>query len=225
VRADNVHIKIREHGKLIDERSGHNVWVERGRQYLAEIMAYASYGPDTFERADRIRYFGVGIGGFQQQAIVPAALDTAYPVGSDPFATSGKEYREDFPYIHDSGPPVTHSPLTTLERPVRITGGANPYGTAVVGDRWLVNTPNFFTTHLTLFEVTVHAVIDCTAGDIVYGAFTDVPISEAGLFTDELAVDPTDGTVPFKPLMAYITFDTITLNSSLQLEFIWSIQF
>lgn len=221
----NVHIKIREHGKLIGTRSGHNVWVDHGRQYLAGLMAYSSFGPDTFERTDRVRYFGVGIGGYQQSAVIPAAVDTAYPAGSDPLTTAGNEYREDFPFIHDSGPPVTHTAITTLERPVRIIGGSNPYGSAVAGDRWLVDTPDFFVSHLTTTELTVHAIIDATVGDVVYGAFTSVPIAEAALFTDEPGVVPTDGTTPFKPLVAYITFDTITLNSSIQLEFIWSIRF
>lgn len=221
----NVHITIRERGKLIGRREGHNVWVDRGRQYLAESIALTSFGPDVAERTDRLRYFGAGIGGNRQVGIPIAAVDTAYPAGSDPFTTTGKEYSKSFPFIHDIGPPLSHSPLTTLERPVRITGGSNPYGSAVVGDRWLVDTPDFFTSHLTLTEATVHAVIDGTGGDIAYGGFTDVPLSEAGLFMDEAGVDPTDGTVPFKPLMAYITFDTITLNSSLQLEFIWSVRF
>lgn len=221
----NVSILVRERGKIVERRAVHNTWVERGDVFLASSIALSAFGPDIPEREDRIRYLGVGIGGYQQGALIPAAVDTAYPAGSDPFATTGVEYREDFPFIHDSGPPVTHSPLTTLERPVRITGGSNPYSTAAVSDRWLVDTPKFFVTHLTLSELTVHATIDCTAGDVVYGSFTDVPISEAGLFTDEVAVDPLDGTTPFKPLMAYVTFDTISLSASRVLELIWSVRF
>jgi hypothetical protein len=225
VRANNVRIEIRERGKLMGTRLVHNTWVDRGCAYLASSIALSSFGPDVAEREDRVRYFGVGIGGYQQQAVVPAAVDTAYPAGSDPFGTVGNEYREDFPFIVNSSPPPSHLPITTLERPVRITGGSNPYSTAVAGDRWLVDTPSFWVTHLTTTELTVHARIDPGAGDVVYGSFVDVPLSEAGLFTDEAAVDPTDGTAPFKPLMTYVTFDTITLSSSVVLEFIWSVRF
>jgi hypothetical protein len=221
----NVHIKVREHGKLIETREGHNIWVDHGRQYLAELMTYSAYSPDVFSRVDRVRHIGVGIGGYEQSGGILAVVDTAYPAGSDPFGTVGNAYREDFPFIHDYGPPVTHAAVTTLERPVRISGGSNPYGSAVVGDRWLVDTPKFFVSHLTTTELTVHGLIDGTVGDVAYGAFTDVPLSEAALFTDEAGVNPTDGTVPFKPLVAYITFDTITMNSAKQIEFIWSIRF
>lgn len=217
MRPPNVLINIRERGKLVGKRRVHNVWVDRGREYLAEMVGYATLTPDSPERSDRIRHLGVGVGGFQQtMSPLPAAVETAYPAGSDPLSTAGNEYREDFPYVGGVS-------LTTLERPVRVTGGSNPYGSAVPSDQWLVDETSgrFFTTHATLTEVTVHAIIAATAGDVVYSPFALVPISEAGLFTSE--VSPT-GT-PFSTLVAYAVFDTISLNDLMDIEFIWSVKF
>lgn len=215
----NVEIRVFRHGKLDEVRKGHNVWVERGRQYLAEQVSLTSFGPDVPERDDHLRYLGVGIGGqFSDASANVPPLSTGYPGGSDPFGTSGNEYREDFPVIMSGG---SYQPISTLERPVRISGGSTPYPGAG-GDVWLVDTPNFFVTHPTTTELAVHARIDGTAGDVAYAPFTDVPLTEAGLFTDEAGVGiNTD----FSPLVAYITFGTIFINSSVVLEFIWSVKF
>jgi len=58
-------IIARERGKLIPKncRSGKNVWTLTGREHLAQLMSYRSYGPPLVgERRDRIRYFGFGSG-------------------------------------------------------------------------------------------------------------------------------------------------------------------
>lgn len=212
--SNNVELLIYRHGRLEGARSAHNVWVDRGREYLAGLVHLTSFGPDTPERNDRIRYVGVGIGGQHTDFGLSSAapLDTSYPVGADPHGTAGNAYREDYPV----------DPLiTTLERPVRISGGSTAYPGAG-SDVWLVDTPNFFVTHISTTELTVHAVIDGAAGDVVYAPFTQMPLSEAGLFTDQAGIDVN---TPFNPLVAYVTFGTILLNSSVTLEIIWSVRF
>ncbi len=54
----------RERGKLVPgtRRIGFNIWTLTGREYLARLMSYASYGPDVAARDDRVRYIGFGIG-------------------------------------------------------------------------------------------------------------------------------------------------------------------
>lgn len=54
----------RERGKIVPgtRRRGNNIWTLTGREYLARLMSYASYGPDTSARNDRIRYIGFGTG-------------------------------------------------------------------------------------------------------------------------------------------------------------------
>lgn len=58
-------IIARERGKIIRNncRDGKNVWTLAGREHLAQLMSYRSYGPPLVgERRDRIRYFGFGSG-------------------------------------------------------------------------------------------------------------------------------------------------------------------
>lgn len=58
-------ITARERGKLVRRncRDGKNVWTLTGREHVAQVMSYRSYGPPLVgERRDRIRYFGFGSG-------------------------------------------------------------------------------------------------------------------------------------------------------------------
>jgi hypothetical protein len=212
VRA-NVHIIVRERGKVVDRREGHNVVIDAGRAWLASLLACNSFDPDVPERTDRVRYMGVGIGGKQQgdPAANSAPIVTAYPPGFDPNATSGNEYFDQYPIL-----PL----ITTLERPVRLSGTQNPYDTAPGTDVWLIDDPNFISTHITLTEATFHGRID--VGDIVYGTFTTMPLSEAGLFT---TMSPVSKFSSYSPAIAYFSFDTIQKTSTNEIELIWSLRF
>lgn len=212
----NVTVNAYRHGKLVDAREGHNVWIRRGQQYLAEMLGYQELTAPTPERSDRLRYVGVGIGSAQQNRPDLAdagALAAAYPAGYDPHSTNGHEYRKSFPI----------DPLiTSLERPVRITGGTNPYATADPSDVWLVDSPALFFTHMSLYEVTVHAQIDCGAGELIYGSFDPMPLSEVALFTDQEGVEKN---IPYSLCVGYFSFDTILVDSNNMLEFIWRVRF
>ena len=130
----NVFIVIKQNGKVIGHRRGHNIWVDNGRNYLAKKLADENdYG---------VKHIGFGIGG-NKQALLPlvnsSPIVDAYPAGFDPNATTGNEHNIDYPI----------DPLiSTLERPVRISGNSKPYATADPGDVWLVSPPplGFLTT-------------------------------------------------------------------------------
>ncbi len=226
VRA-NVRINIRERGKLIGIREVHNTWVDRGREYLASMLAYASLGPDTPERSDRIRYMSVGVGSNKQTVGGPAdnpPISTQYPAGSDPLTSNGHEYDDDFPFVYDSVAD-DHNAITTLERPAKFTGNAGAYGVDN-GDRWLIDDPNFFIAHLTLTELTLHGYFDGAVNQVAHSTHRPlVPVSEAGLHTDEAGVLPTTGTQAFNPIMAYVSFDTILVTTNVYVELIWSVKF
>jgi hypothetical protein len=210
----NVTINVYRYGILMGRREGHNVWVDRGRQYLAELVGYQDSTP-TPERSDRLRFMGLGIGSEQQtrpDLADAAPLSTSYPAGFDPNATNGHEYRKSFPI---------DPPISTLERPVRITGGSNPYATAAPTDVWLIDDPDFFFTHQSLYEATVHGIVDCTT-QLIYSPFTAMPLSEVGLFTDEVTVGKN---IPYSTLVGYYSFDTILVDSTNVLEFIWRVRF
>lgn len=199
---NNLKLTARERGKIVARRDGHNIWVDLGREYLAHLVALASYGPDTPERNDRIKYMGFGIGGTRQVApgIANAApLSTAYP---------GTNTQTD-----------TDPTVTRLERPVRISGSttipSDPYNPA---DVWLgtVQAPPI---HSTATQVTFFRLFGPT--EISYSTFTSVPISEVGLFTS--LANPVGQ--PFNTLIAYDTFDTISKTGAFEIEVEWTVRF
>jgi hypothetical protein len=211
----NVHIKVYEQGRLIEERVGHNNWVNRGRAWLANVISMSSFGPDVPEAPYHVRYMGFGIGGVRQPIGLAdvAPLSVSYPAGFDPNATAGHAYNKDFPISPE---------ISTLERPVRITGGVLPYAAAPPWDIWLVDTPDLFFTHPTLYQLGVHATLDGPAGDVAYAPFTDVPLSEIALFSDEPSVSPL---IPYSPILTYFSFDPVWFTAARVLEVSWYIHF
>lgn len=210
----NVFIQARRRGKLFYRWEDHNTWTDHGRDYLASVLAYASYGPDTpVVPTSRIKHVQFGIGGVN--AVNPiAAVNTAYPAGSDPNATDGNEYDHTNP---------TSPPISTLERPVRFSGGTNPYGTAAPGDVWLSDPslPKFFTDFSTPGEVAIKCFIDARNGDIVYSTFTSVVITEMGLVVSGDANIHT----PFNLVVAYAGFSQLKLMNEVEAEITWVVGF
>jgi len=125
----NVFILLREKGRLVDYREGHNIWVDQGREYLAQSIT------DVSSEERGVKHIAFGIGGTKQG--LPGIADAppmlvSYPFGFDPVGTNGHEYRTEYPI----------NPLIqTLERPVRITGGVAPYSPPPAGDTWFTAPP------------------------------------------------------------------------------------
>ena len=197
----NLRLVMRERGKLVQKREGHNIFLNTGREWLAQLIAYATFTPLTTIRDDRVRYMGLGIGGNRQLqlATLSAPVVTAYP---------GTNVQTD-----------TNPNVTQLERPVRIAGGSLPYPGAV-GDQWLgqvgappvlSGTPPTNVTFSRLFTDT----------EISYAPFLSVPLSEIGLFTG--AANPLG--VPFGTPIAYDTFDSLSKTTAFSLEVNWTISF
>jgi hypothetical protein len=195
----NLHLTMRDRGKIVARRDGHNIWTNLGREYLAGLIAYSSFSPLTPERDDRVRYMGLGIGGTRQLALGianAAPLVTAYP-GSNANT--------------DTSPTVTH-----LERPVRISGSSDPYP-GQGGDIWIgqVQAPP---THLTVTEVTFKRLF--TQTEISYSPFLTVPLSEVGLYTNAA-----NANIYNNNLIAFDTFDTLSKTNAFELEIVWTIRF
>jgi hypothetical protein len=195
----NVSLIARERGKIVARRDGSNIWLDLGREYLAQLISYQLLSPLTPLRNDRIRYIGVGIGGTRQIALPTAntaPLLTAYP---------GTNAQTD--------DDVT---ITKLERPVRVVGTSTnpPYN---VSDTWLgqVAAPPAFPSsgHVKFTRV-------FTDTQISYSPYLVVPLSEVGLFTD--AANPS---VYNNPCVAYDTFETLSKTNAFQLEVQWTIRF
>ena len=97
-------VVAREGGKLVPGtlREGKNVWTLTGREYLARLMSYASYGPNVASRNDRIRYIGIGTGSTPEvssvaRLVTPAAYNASgggqflaeLAIPTYPFQTTG----------------------------------------------------------------------------------------------------------------------------------------
>lgn len=195
---------MRERGKITKRSRGHNIWLNLGREYLAQLISYSSFSPLTPERDDRIRYMGLGIGGSRQ--IAPTVANSS-PLGgaSPPNAYAGTNAQVD-----------TDPDVTTLERPVRLSGGTDPYP-GLVGDEWLgqIQAP---AAHPTATQTRFIRVF--TQLEISYGIYLTVPLSEIALFTD--AADPG---VYNNTAIAYDTFDTLSKTDAFELEVNWTIRF
>jgi hypothetical protein len=196
---NNLVLVARERGKIVARREGHNIWLNLGREYLASLLDYVSFGPDTPERNDRIKYMGLGIGGTRQLALTTAntpPLSTAYP---------GSNAQTD-----------TDPTVTTLERPVRISGSSNPYP-GLGGDVWLgqVQAPGV---HATATEVTFSRLFGQT--DVSYSPFLTVPLSEIMLYTSAASPGVFNNTG-----VAYDTFDTISKTNAFDFEVAWTVRF
>lgn len=205
---DNVFIRARRRGKLCYQWQGHNVWTDPGRLYIAQMIALVSHGPDVPITSARLKYMTFGIGGVQQGAI-PGAVSAAYPAGEDPNTTTGNEYDHTYP---------VSPPIGTLERPVRFSGGTNPYSTAAPTDVWLSDPaqPKFFVYQADDVTTALKCFIRGMDGDISYSTLTSVPLAEAGL-----VLNTGDDNEPYNPVMAYVDFEPLDITDEIEAEVTW----
>lgn len=206
----NVDIQHFQKGELVEERHVHNVMTLVGRNWLSLLVGYADPTLLVTQSDVRLRYFGLGIGSVKasDQAFAPDLL-AAYPPGFDPNATNGRRYQT----VDPTGPPIS-----TLERPIRRSGTQNPYATAPGTDVWLYeDIPVFFQDTQ---SVTFRVEVDATGGELIYGTFASIPLSEAALL-----LDTADPNTPYSPVAAYVHFDTIQVTGNSLLLFSWSIRF
>lgn len=209
---DNVSIKMFRDGVLIKEHVGHNVWTQDGLAILANLIAFASYGPDVPFSNARIKYMGFGIGGVKQNADSVANTSPVvdyYPAGYNTPPSNGYEYNPLYPIL-----PLIRS----LERPVIFLAGTGPaLYPGAAGDQYLTTTVVSFPD-----PGVVEFMVPITVGvtRLLFGTFTELPLSEIGLFFNNAS--PTDAFNTGK-LAAYHSFDTLLVSAGLYMEFTWRV--
>lgn len=205
----NLKITARERGKIVDRRETHNIFLDLGREWLTQLIAYQSFSPDTYQNDDRVRYIGFGIGGTRQ--VAPTVAD-ALPIGG-----SGGAYEANSATgIGGNTQSDTNRAVTRLERPVRVSGGYAPYpgeGTDVWVGR--IQAP---VEHLSATSATFRRVF--TGVEISYAPFISVPLSEAMLFTSSASPN-----FYLNTGIAYDTFDTLSKTSAIAIEVEWTFNF
>lgn len=83
----NLRLEVRERGKLVTQWSGHNVFTNTGRDWLARLSAWQTVGaPDVPFTNRRVRWMGLGTGTQAEVATVtsvvtPAAITTGTYLG------------------------------------------------------------------------------------------------------------------------------------------------
>jgi hypothetical protein len=205
-------------------REGHNIWVNLGRQYLAEVISplnssFAAHYADSPIRVTQ--YMALGIGGNSQLiddiAGTYPTLDTHYP---------GQNTFDD-----------TVLTVPYLERPVKVSGVAGVGTLAGVWMNSVTAPPTFGGSPIT--KVTFDCLFNYT--DInLGGAYPSVPLSEIGLMlsnqqasrTSQEVYDYSVGAHPEhinystrQRLIAYNTFDTISKTVAVAFEVYWEIVF
>lgn len=213
----NVRLRlIDKDGRVEEEREGHNIFLNYGREWLSELIALdTSY---TTFRNDRVRYMAYGIGG-TSQSVPTATINTmqpgAHPAWGTAFAGAGVN-----PTQTDTNPTVTG-----LEWPVVIrepTPGVADYYDDISAPATFSGTGIVrFTSVLGYDEVSYSGTL---------GTFTSVPLSEVGLFTESVSAQtavPWNATVApagERFMVAYHTFDTLSKTSSFVLQTDWEIR-
>jgi hypothetical protein len=205
----NLKMTIRERGKIVARREGHNIFVDLGREWLSRLISFSSYSPDVFQRDDRVRYMGFGIGGTRQLALATA---NSSPIGGagDPYAANSATG------IGGNTQTDLDRTVTRLERPVRVSGGSSNYP-GVSGDRWLgqIQAP---AEHPSGTSVLFRRLF--LQDEVSYMPFSSVPLSEIGLFT--ASANPI---FYLNTLVAYDTFDTLSKTSAISIEVEWTFNF
>ena len=202
----NLEIDLIERGKRKLHHRSHNIVVNTGRQFLAEVITASSFGSGSFVRTQDqvVRYVGFGIGGTRQNSSDAAAppYSLAYPAGY-----GGTNLQTD-----------TDVTVARLERPVRVATGP---------DLWMrqISAPGTFPTATRTRFITVF-----TSTDINFGAFASVPLSEIGLYKGSADPSLANGGAAAYPgpgthLIAYDTFDTIHKTGVFSIEVRWEWRF
>lgn len=206
----NLEISLEDRGKRkVWHQRTHNIVVNTGRQFLAEVITPATLGGGgSFTRTQNhvVRYIGFGIGGTRQNSsdALAAPWTDAYSPGPG--------------YGGDNLQTDVDTTVTRLERPVKVTHGPDLFMREI-------STPGTFDA---FNETTFIATFSRT--DINVWGFASMPLSEIGLYKGSAdPAYPNGGNVAYPGdtghLVAYDTFDTISKTGGFQITVRWTFRY
>lgn len=237
----NVRLRLMDEpgGRIVEERESHNIFVNYGREWISELIAWDTSMVQF--RGDRIRFVAVGIGGTSQSMTMANVQALGYNGFADywdydsPFTSLSTGGLATGNTTGTTGPVQTdQDPLVTgLEYPVQMTD--QDYYDEV---KMPASFPEAGIVRFT-------AVLGYN--DVSFGAFTTVPLSEIGLFTGSTTEgvtdqsmppldateqrDPTGAGPPYYPpigtryMVAYNTFPTLSKTNAFVLQVDWELRF
>lgn len=200
----NIKMTLRYPDGRIQEQRTHNVWLDYGRAWLLKLMTYDVAGPPATLEDNRVCGMALGIGGNEQCATIPAAVDAAYP---------GTNVQDD--------QTVT---ISYLERPVRVD--AVPTWVKLIDHTATVL--NLAAPYYVEYKATFGPT------DVTYAPYYVVPLSEIGLFEYSRCqapylnaaygdIYPAPGTLRPDPI-AYDTYPSLSKSAGVTLDVIWQIR-
>lgn len=208
-------LKKDRNGCVVDKRESHNVVTNTGRQWLRDTIACAAY-PAGHATS------GAGMN------LAGSALDDTAGGGTDYFALDGKTYRPRYigvgvggvlQSILARGAQIEESSVVTLEKAVKITNSSWLKQVLPTDD---TGNSELFPTDYSIRYRAILEYDDVSFAGQLYSLGTDVPISEAMLFTSEATPDDEpDG----RGSIAYNIFTPISVTPNFYLELAWELRF
>lgn len=207
----NILLVARERGKIVDRRETHNIFLDTGGDWLANLCSYAtlpSLGvapthPGDAAEYHRVRYIGFGIGGTAQTA--PSYLFAAAPFDAHPWDNHTFTQTDDDPEVY------------ALESPVPVKATANPSPNDYQWLGQIVAPPDKPATRQVRYSRLFTAV------ELTFGGAAVMPLSEVGLFTNAAAYDLEPSSSG--PMIAYDTFSTLNKTNAIEIEIEWTFRF
>lgn len=204
----NLQITLRERGKIVARRAGHNIWLDFGRTYLASLLVYQDFIPLTTEQDNRISYMGFGVGGTRQ--IAPAIADNE-PIHSH--------------YPGEAVQTDTQPGVLRLERPVRFGWTTLlPEAPTTIDDALVYDSEDVW---LKQVQIPTHPIatstrflMTATSAELNGSYYLAMPLSEIGLFHRGADVHVYNNSP-----VAYDTFDTVQKTGLFDLTVSWTIRF
>lgn len=192
---------IEEDGRVLEHHRSHNIVTNAGRQFMAEVITPATLAGAGFTRTNNEIVRYIGFGiGGSRQS---SSLASSAPLSVD---YPGTNVQTDID--------VT---VNALERPVRVT--AAPL--------WMreISTPGTFP-----LATSTRFIATFGQTDISYGSYTQVPLSEIGLFKSDADPSLPNGTLGAYPgaggqVIAYDTFAPITKTGLFSIQVRWEFRF